>query len=167
MDYRHAIRKHATGLLVGYALQFLAGMSLNLFATIPNQHPGANGAEYFSSSGRGLIWALSGNGGIALAIHAYIALALVAGSVSLVVTGIRHHDRLWSWCGGTAAFFTIGAFFNGLSFIDYNHDFSSMIMATCWLLAVGALIYAMGITVRGTAPARRDVTGPGVRTARR
>lgn len=141
-------------MLVGYAIQFLAGMSLNLFVTIPGQHPGANGAEYFTSSGRGLIWALSGHGGFALATHAYIALLLVTGSLSLFAISLRHKDRLWSWCGGIAAFFTVGAFFNGLSFIDYAHNFSSMIMATCWLIAVGALIYGLIAAARRPGAAR-------------
>jgi hypothetical protein len=30
--------------------------------------------------------------------------------------------------------------FNGLSFTDFGEDFSSMIMASCWLIAVGALV---------------------------
>jgi hypothetical protein len=42
-----------------------------------------------------------------------------------------------------AAMTTKGALFNGLSFINYNHDISSMIMVSCWLIAVGSIVFAL------------------------
>ena len=143
MNKHNHLRRQATGLLIGYAVQFLAGMTLNLFITISPNHPGTTGNDYFMRAGQGLLWALSGSGGLALAIHASIALLLVLGSLSLFAAGLQQKDRVWSWCGGVAALFTLGALFNGLSFISYSHDFSSMIMATCWLVAVGTLVYGL------------------------
>lgn len=128
------------GLLVGYGLQFLAGMLLNLFVTLPTTHPGSSDSAYVSRSSHGLVWALSGHGGWELSLHAYLALVLVVGSIGLCAHAIRLGNKGWSLAGGIAALFTLGAFFNGLSFIDYNKNLSSMIMATCWLVAVGALI---------------------------
>ena len=133
------VRPQAIGLLFGYGLQFLAGMLLNLFVTIPSKHPGSSGSNYFSRSSHSLIWALSGSGGWELAVHVYLGLLLVIGSLSLFIRAVALHNKRWSIAGGVAALFTLGAFFNGLSFIDFNKDFSSMIMATCWLVAVGAL----------------------------
>jgi hypothetical protein len=42
-----------------------------------------------------------------------------------------------------AVLYTLGAFFNGLSFVNYNQNVSSMIMATCWLVAVSALTFGV------------------------
>src|SRR5665213_2027922 len=137
------LRRQATGLLIGYSLQFLLGMLLNLFVTLPKTHPGSSGKEYISSSSHGLVWALSGAGGWQLTIHAVLALLLVVGSLPLVISSVASKSKNWIWASSIAAFFTIGAFFNGLSFIDYNHDVSSMIMAICWLIAVGSLVYGL------------------------
>ena len=137
------IRLQAIGLLFGYGLQFLAGMTINLFVSLPKSHPGTSGNEYFSRSSHSLWWALSGGGNWALTVHAYLALGLVVGSLSLLIRAAVYKSKEWKWAGGVAALFTIGAFFNGLSFIDYSQDFSSMIMASCWLVAVGSLVYGL------------------------
>ena len=138
------LRKQALGLLARYGLQFLAGMLLNLFITIPATHPGSSGSEYFSRSWNSLIWALSGQGGWELVFHVYLALLLVLGSIALFIrAAAEEHNKNWSIAGGVAALFTVGAFFNGLSFVNYNNSVSSMIMATCWLVAVGALIFGV------------------------
>lgn len=135
-----SINRQAIGLLIGYALQFLAGIVLNLFITVPKQHPGANATNYFVGAFHGLVWSLSGKGGTTLAAHVYFAVALVLGGLGLLLTGIQTKSKLWFWCGSIAFLATVGALFNGLSFINYSHDFSSMIMASCWLLAVSALV---------------------------
>jgi len=137
------LRRLSIGLLAGYALQFLAGMLLNLFVTIPTSHPGRNATNYFSGDLHGLGWALSGHGGWELSLHVYLAVVLVLGSVSLFILALAQHNKNWSIAIAIAALFTIGAFFNGLSFINYNKNVSSMIMATCWLVAVGSLVYGV------------------------
>jgi hypothetical protein len=137
------LRRQSIGLLAGYILQFLAGMLLNLFVTIPAAHPGSSGTDYVGRSWHSLVWSLSIHGGWELAFHVYLAVLLVFGSTSLFVFAYIQRDKNWSIAGGVAALFTLGAFFNGLSFIDFNQNISSMIMATCWLVAVGALVIAL------------------------
>lgn len=137
------LRLQSIGLLVGYGLQFLAGMLLNLFVIIPNNHPGRDAPNFFTGGIHGLFWALAGHGGWELSVHASLALLLVLGSISLVVSAIVRHDKNWVIASSIAALFTIGALFNGLSFINYNHNVSSMIMASCWLVAVGSLVYGI------------------------
>jgi hypothetical protein len=61
-------------------------------------------------------------------------------TMNLFVNSLRLSARGWRWPSGIALFFTFGAFFNGMSFLDFNEDFSSAIMAGCWLIAVGAVI---------------------------
>jgi hypothetical protein len=134
------LRTHAKILLILFAVQFLAGMLLNLFVTLPKVHPGTSGDNYFSQSWASLVWTLSGGGGWTLAVHASIAVALLIGTIALFVRTLSWPGRGWRWGSGIAALFTLGALFNGLSFADYNQDFSSMIMATCWLIAVTAVV---------------------------
>ena len=138
-----SLRRQSFGLLGGYVLQFLAGMLVNLFVTIPSNHPGSNPSNYFSGGLHGLGWVLAGHGGWELVFHVYLAVLLVFGSICLFVRALVQHDNNWTIAGGAAALFTLGAFFNGLSFITYNHNINSMIMATCWLLAVGSLLFAL------------------------
>ena len=134
------LRGHTIVLLWLFALQFVAGMVLNLFVVIPKQHPGTIGGDYFSQSWASLLWALSGAGGWALVAHASIAIALFLGTLALFVRSLAPMARGWRVGSGIAAFVTLGALFNGLSFLDFNEDFSSMIMASCWLVVVSILV---------------------------
>jgi len=135
-----SIRRGAIVLVCGFAAQFIFGMLLNLFVTIPDVHPGAGGANYFAADVKALGWGLSFGDGWALFVHVIVALVLTAGCAVLFIVALRPAGRGWRWFTGVSAMTAIGAVFNGLSFIDYGHDFSSMIMAGCWLVAVGSLV---------------------------
>ena len=150
-----ALRRGAIALLWGFAVQFVLGMTLNLFVTIPAHHPGAGGAEYFATSLASLGWALAFGGGPALFVHAWLALLLSAGCLALFIASLTPAGRGWRWLSGIATLFTLGATFNGMSFLDYNEDFSSMIMAACWLIAVGALV--AGLVRRGATAEPRPM----------
>ncbi len=102
-----------------------------------------------------MIWALSNHGGWELSVHVYLAVLLVLGSVSLFVSAVTVRNKNWSITGAIAALLTMGAFFNGISFINYNHSISSMIMATCWLGAVGSLVF--GITKFTNKPTKHPI----------
>jgi hypothetical protein len=136
-------RPQAIALLVAFGVQFALGMLLNLFVELPKTHPGSTGDEYFSRSFTSLGWALSGGAGPALLIHAWLALVLALGTLALFVRCLAGRVRGWRWLTGIAALFTVGAFFNGMSFVDYGEDFSSAIMAGCWLIAVSLLVTAV------------------------
>jgi hypothetical protein len=150
------MRRTAVALLIALGLQFTVGMVLNLFVELPKTHPGSTGDEYFTRSFTSLGWALSGGGGWALFTHALIGSLIFLGSLAFFVTSLWRRERGWRWVAGLTAFFTFGAFFNGMSFVDYGEDFSSAIMAGCWLVAVTCLI--VGI-------ARPRVSGGPVETA--
>jgi hypothetical protein len=126
-----------------FAVQFLAGMTLNLFIQIPKHHPGTVGANYFSQSWSSLLWALSGGGGWALVVHASLAVVLFLGTLALFLCSLRPSGRGWRWGTGIASLVTLGALFNGLSFLDFNEDFSSMIMAIGWLVVVAILAFLL------------------------
>lgn len=155
-----ARRGELIGLVWAFGVQFVLGMLLNLFVTLPAAHPGAGGAEYFSTSLASLIWALSFGGGWALFVHTAMGVLLSIGTLAVFFRSLSPAGRGWRWITGIAALFTIGATFNGLSFLDYDNDVSSAIMAGCWLIAVGALVIGL---IRSDPAPDRDVRGEGGR----
>jgi hypothetical protein len=111
------------------------GMDVNLFVTIPNQHPGARPSSYFSGSLRSVAWAVA-HGTPALVAHAVLGLALALLVIGVAAYALRlGHRPAGAWTV-LAALLVIGAGFNGASFLDFNNDISSLIMA---LLAFGAV----------------------------
>ena len=135
-----AYRARTIGTLVLLAIQFSAGMFLNLFVVLPTTHPGSTGDEYFSRSFTSLMWALSLGGGVPLFIHALLGSFIAVIAIAVFVMSLAQRARGWRWVWGLTALFTFGAFFNGMSFVDYGEDFSSAIMAGLWLGAVISLV---------------------------
>jgi hypothetical protein len=129
------------------------GMAVNLYVTVPSRHPGAGASDYFSGSFDSVVWSI-GHGAGALAVHACLGLALALVAAGVAVRGLRSGRRAvgaWSLLGGLLV---IGAGFNGASFLDFGHDFSSLIMA---LLAFGAIAcYAAALSAAGSAPGRQE-----------
>lgn len=140
---RASLRPHAVGVLILLGVQFLAGTILNLFVQLPASHPGTTGGGYFGRSWASLLWALSDGGGWPLVVHASLAVILFLVTLALFVRTLVRRERGWRWGTGVAWFFTLGALFNGLSFTDYGEDANSMIMASCWLVVVIALVIVL------------------------
>lgn len=150
MSRRSAVLRHGQLLAVFVLLlQYLAGMAVNLFVKLPDQHPGTGASEYFGGVAAGVSWAVL-SGGILLTLHAVLGLLLVLMSAGLLVLSVRAGERGQIRACSVAALAIVGAGFNGGSFLNYGNDFSSMIMAGLWALAVGS--YAAGLIV----PARAD-----------
>ena len=122
--------------------QFLVGMAVNLFVKIPDQHPGANPPEYFGGVAQSVTWAIL-HGNVLLAIHAGFGLVLVIAAVGTLVQtiGSRHRGLIVSAVFGFIGVLAAG--FNGGSFLNYHQDFSSMLMATGFAIAVVA--YSVGL----------------------
>ena len=111
------------------------GMDVNLFVAIPTQHPGARPSSYFSGSVRSVAWAVA-HGAPALVIHAALGLALALLVIGVAVYALRlGHRPIGAW-SVLAGLLVIGAGFNGASFLDFNNNISSLIMA---LLAFSAV----------------------------
>jgi hypothetical protein len=126
-------------MLVG---QFVLGMAVNLFVKIPNDHPGSNPPEYFSGVAQSVTWAIL-HGNILLAIHAGFGLVLVVAAAGTLVQAIGNRRRgivVSAVFGFTGV---LGAGFNGGSYLNYHQDFSSMIMAIGFAIAVVA--YSAGL----------------------
>ncbi len=126
-------------MLVG---QFLLGMAVNLFVKIPTEHPGSNPPEYFSGVAQSVTWAVL-HGNILLAIHAGFGLVLVVAAVGTLVQAIGNRRRGVVVSTILGFIGVLGAGFNGGSFLNYHQDFSSMLMATGFAIAVVA--YSAGL----------------------
>jgi len=133
-------------MLVG---QFLLGMAVNLFVKIPTEHPGSNPPEYFSGVAQSVTWAVL-HGNILLAVHAGFGLVLVVAAVGTLVQAIGNRRRGIVVSAILGLIGVLGAGFNGGSFLNYHQDFSSMLMATGFAIAVvaySAAIYLASETI--------------------
>jgi hypothetical protein len=140
------MRDQFLGTLIFLMIQFLLGIAVNLFVTIPTNHPGANPPEYFGGVVQSVTWAML-HGHILVILHASIGLLLVLNALGLLVAAIRVRQRDLITVTGFGLFGVLAAGFNGGSFLNYNQDFSSMLMATFFAIAVVA--YAVGLLVTG------------------
>jgi hypothetical protein len=127
-------------------IQYLLGMAVNLYVSLPGHHPGAGAGDYFTGAASGLAWVIP-NGPAWAAVHAALGLALVVAAFAAVVVTRRSGSRTVAVTSTLGALAIVGAGFNGLSFLDYGHAFSSMIMAGLWALAVAC--YLTGMLVAG------------------
>jgi hypothetical protein len=130
--------------------QYLLGMAVNVYVVLPGRHPGSGAGNYFGGATSGLAWVISDGPGWAAA-HAAFGLALGVAALASVGLARRQDGRLVTGLSVLGALAIVGAGFNGASFLDYGHAFSSMIMAGLWALALacyltGAILAAVRVT---------------------
>ena len=132
-------------------VQFVLGMVVNLFVTIPAKHPGAQPADYFAGAAASIGWAIPHGGGW-LAAHVALGLALIVAGIAALALAIRSRRSgpISTAAIGFAA--VLGAAFNGASFLNYDHDISSLIMAVCFALALGCYIIGLHRSLRTGVP---------------
>jgi hypothetical protein len=154
------IRPMLLGAIVLVLCQASIGMAVNLYVTVPRRHPGARPSNYFSGSYRSVTWAIA-HGAATLAIHATLGLVLVIAVIGVAIHAIRVRRTavaIWSVLGGL---FVVGAGFNGSSFLDFNDNISSLIMALLGFASIAC--YATALFVLGTSSdetgSRRRVRG--------
>jgi len=141
-----AARGWAFGLLVALLVQFGLGMYVNLFATIPLNHPGHGANDFFAGSYHSVAWAeTSPHAPLILAFHAGLGLLLVLGSLWLAVLAIRGRRAGFVWAAVLGALFILGAGFNGASFLNYNKDANSYVMALLFAAAVLCYIIILAL----------------------
>ncbi|MGH7698876.1 MAG: hypothetical protein ACRENV_09415 [Candidatus Dormibacteria bacterium] len=144
------IWREALGLIALCLIQFLLGMGLNLFVAISRHHPGASGSDYFSRSLSSVVWGLTHFG--LLAFHIGLGLVLFLGSVRLVVAALQAPAlrlRIFSIVGALAV---VAAGFNGASFLDFNENFSSMLMAVLFAIATFCFAVVLARAALGAGP---------------
>lgn len=140
MTPREAAFRTTLGFALGMLIaQFLLGMTVNLFVTIPGNHPGANPPDYFGGVATSVTWAIL-HGGIWLTLHAILALLIVLGAVGALVQAIRLGGRGRVTLAVLGFIGVLAAGFNGGSFLNYNQNFSSMLMAVGFALALTSYV---------------------------
>lgn len=137
-----ALRRLPGVMIFWLLVQFLLGMALNLFVELPKDHPGANPPEFFSGATQSVIWAIL-HGPLLLVLHAVLGLVLLIGAIVLFVQAVRSGPRSFGIATGIAGFSILLAGLNGGSFLNYNEDFSSMIMAAFFAISIAAYAAAM------------------------
>lgn len=133
---RRRLRAATLGMIVALLVQFAAGMLVNLFTTIPDSHPGSQPSDYFAGSLNSIGWAVTQSGLPALIFHTAWGLLLVVNGVVVILLARGVGMRSVTVAAVLGFFFIVGAGFNGASFLDFQADYSSMIMATLFGLAV-------------------------------
>jgi hypothetical protein len=141
-------RSMAFIMLLLLGVQFFLGMWNNLFVTVPDAHPGTNAPEYFSGVAQGLGWAMFQSALPSLVLHVVLGILLLLASIGLIVVAFRGTERVWKIVAPIGTFGILGAAFNGASFINYGHDFSSLLMASGFLIAVVAYIVGLYVSER-------------------
>jgi hypothetical protein len=132
-------------------VQFLLGTTVNLFVKIPGDHPGANPPEYFGGVVTSVSWAIL-HGGLWLTLHAALGLVLVLVALGTLVQAIRLPGGGRITLAALGLVGVLGAGFNGGSFLNYHEDFSSMLMAVGFALAMAAYVALLySIPVLSTA----------------
>ncbi|MGH2874460.1 MAG: hypothetical protein ACRDL5_18625 [Solirubrobacteraceae bacterium] len=119
--------------------QFVLGMVVNLYVVVPRSHPGARAGNYLSGVVSGVSWAIR-RGPWSLAVHAALGLALVIVALVYLLHTLRTRTRGALAPALLGAVLTIGAGFNGASFLDFGHAVSSLVMAVCSVLAFTAYL---------------------------
>ena len=142
------IRRLALLLVSLCLIEFMLGMGLNLFVSLTRHHPGATGSNYFSQSVQSVVWGLS-HGGL-LPFHVGLGMLIFLASVRLAVAAFLAPQLGLRSVAVVGAVAVLAAGFNGASFLDFNQDFSSMLMAV--LFAVAVFCFSL-ILARMTSPA--------------
>jgi hypothetical protein len=129
-------------ILLLLAAQFLVGMVVNLYVQLPPTHPGTQASEYFSGVARGVTWAIVA-GPAWLVVHVIIGLALVVASIVALALAIA--ARRWAWIVASLVGWigVAAAGFNGASYMNYGHEFSSLLMSVGFVVAAAA--YVIGL----------------------
>jgi heme A synthase len=150
-------RRWAFALLVALLAQFGIGVYVNLFTHIPLHHPGHDPHNYLTGTYHSVAWAeTSQHAPLILATHAGLGLLLVVFSLWLAVRAIRRRRPSVTWAAILGALCILAAAFNGGSFLDYNNNINSYIMAL--LFAAAVLCYAVILALPGS-PERHTPAG--------
>jgi hypothetical protein len=121
------------------AAEFLIGMVVNLYVQIPAAHPGANASQYFPGVVQGVGWALTLSP-LALLVHVVLGLLLMLDSSIIVGCAIASRRMSCVRLSILGWMMIVGAGFNGASFLNYRHNFSSMMMSSQSIVATAAYI---------------------------
>jgi hypothetical protein len=150
---RHDRMAWATLIMIAALLaQFVLGMAANLFVTIPAHYPGASPKNYFVGAGHSVDWVIT-SGLLPLAAHVILGILLIVAGFVLIVLAASSGHRGVLIASILGALFILGAAFNGASFLNFNDDLSSMIMARLFAAALACYVVVLFQLNAAQAPA--------------
>jgi hypothetical protein len=138
----------ALGAVLALLIEASFGIAVNLFVTIPPQHTGAHPSNYLTGSWNSVIWAMS-HGAVSLVVHAILGFILALMSISIVVRATHLKNAWMNTWAILGLLFIVGAGFNGASFLDYNKNVSSFVMALLAFASIASyaiMIYLLAST---------------------
>lgn len=149
-----------------FAAQLIIGIVVNLYVKVPDVHPGSASAApatgYFGDLGAVLAWALTA-GPFPLTLHVVLGIVLIVIGLGLIPLA-RGGGAAQIILTTIAALCTIGAAFNGGSFLIFGNDdnLSSLIMESLFTAAATCYVTVLvRATTAAVASPRRARRGPG------
>ena len=122
-------------------------MAVNLFVTIPANIP-EPAPTASSPAYRRALDGPSGTVQFWLTAHIVMGLALVVAALANLAWSSGVGTRRYTVASFVGSMAIVGAAFNGASFVNYGHDFSSMIMAGLWASASASYLTCMYIAAQ-------------------
>jgi uncharacterized membrane protein YhaH (DUF805 family) len=111
-------------------LQYLIGMSANLFIQFPN------------TTNKKVLWEYAIKQ-FPISLHIILGILLVIGGIALLIRSIHKRDKNWIWASSVGLLAMLIASFTGSQFISTQQNVYSFIMALTFIFAVFA--YGWGI----------------------
>ena len=127
------------------AVQYVAGMYLNLYATIP---PMTGGSGMMG----GGMWAFMSSSAMpALMFHMMSAMLLVLLALLVVAGSLLARERALAAISGLGLLGILAALWSGLAFLFWRQDVYSFGMALGFLLAITMVVWALALAWRGSS----------------
>ena len=126
----NSINKQAFGLIIGLCVEFILGMTTNIFVSFP---------EHLSEKQN---WEFAKNQ-IPIILHLIIGILLFLGSISLLVQALRLNAKQWIILGGIGAVVLLGTVITGSLFVGSQTDNYSFMMAIGFIVSL--FVYIWGI----------------------
>ncbi len=104
-------------------IQFVLGMWINLFITIPQNHSGVDATNFVVGLFQSAVWAIS-HGGLVVAIHVVLGLTVVTFHpvLGILPLSVQYGPRGSVLAGAAAAFLAPGAAVSGAAYLTYQQE---------------------------------------------
>jgi hypothetical protein len=135
-------------------IQFGLGMWINLFITIPQNHPGADAPNFVVGFFQSIVWGIA-HGGLLFAIHIVLGLTVVTfhPMLGILPLSVQWGPRGSVLAGAAAAVLALTAAVGGAAYLTYQQELYSLLMAMgfggvvlCYTISLYILSRPIGTT---------------------
>ncbi len=117
---RNSLNKQGLGMLIGLIVQYLLGISTNLFVRFP------------PSGNEGVMWQFA-KSQLLFNLHLYWGTLLLIGAIVFYIRAFRQKNKSWKIASGFGLAFIIFAIVAGILFVGNQKDIYSFVMAFSFL----------------------------------